>query len=110
MSWFIIKHIFSTLFSFVNIRRLSDQEKDLEILILRPQLSILERKLNHPIRSSKIEKLTLGVLTNKFKQTTRQTANQLHNVIRIFQPETVLRWHRDLVRKKWTYPNKNKGG
>jgi putative transposase len=110
MSWFIIKHIFSTIFSFVNIRRLSDQEKDLEILILRQQLSILERKLNHPIRSSKIEKLTLGVLTNKFKQTTRQTANQLHNVIRIFQPETVLRWHRDLVRKKWTYPNKNKGG
>jgi len=89
---------------------LSDQEKDLEILILRQPLSILERKLNHPIRSSKIEKLTLGVLTNKFKQTTRQTANQLRDVIRIFQPETVLRWHRDLVRKKWTYPNKNKGG
>jgi len=106
MSWFIIKHIFS----FVNIRRLSDQEKDLEILILRQQLSILERKLNHPIRSRKSEKLTLGVLTNKFKLMTRQTANQLRDVIRIFQPETVLRWHRDLVRKKWTYPNKNKCG
>ena len=110
MGWFILKHIFSTIFSFINIGRLSDQEKDLEILILRQQLSILQRKLNHPIKPNKIEKLTLGVLTNKLKRTTHQTANQLRDVIRIFQPETVLRWHRELVRKKWTYPNKNKGG
>jgi hypothetical protein len=31
-------------------------------------------------------------------------------VIRILQPETVLRWHRELVRLKWTYKRKNKGG
>ena len=92
MGWFILKHIFSTLLAIVNVRRLSDQEKDLEILVLRQQLSILQRKLNHPIKPSKIEKLTLSVLTAKFKQTTRQTANQLRDVIRIFEPETVLRW------------------
>ena len=92
MGWFILKHIFSTLLAIVNVRRLSDQEKDLEILVLRQQLSILQRKLKHPIKPSKIEKLTLAVLTTKFKQTTRQTANQLRDVIRIFEPETVLRW------------------
>jgi len=92
MGWFILKHIFSTLLAILNVRRLSDQEKDLEILVLRQQLSILQRKLNHPIKPSKIEKLTLAVLTAKFKQTTRQTANQLRDVIRIFEPETVLRW------------------
>ncbi|MCK7467787.1 MAG: hypothetical protein MZU91_06485 [Desulfosudis oleivorans] len=96
MGWFILKHIFSTLLAIVNVRRLSDQEKDLEILVLRQQLSILQRKLNHPIKPSKIEKLTLAVLTAKFKQTTRQTANQLRDVIRIFEPETVLRWHREV--------------
>jgi putative transposase len=110
MGWFILKHIFATIFSFINIRRLSDQEKDLEILILRQQLSILQRKQKHPIRASRVEKLTLGVLTNKLKRTTHQTANQLRDVIRIFEPETVLRWHREMVRRKWTYPNKNKGG
>ncbi len=41
MGWFILKHIFVTIFAFINIRRLSDQEKDIEILILRQQLSIL---------------------------------------------------------------------
>jgi putative transposase len=110
MGWFILKHIFATIFSFINFRRLSDQEKDLEILILRQQLSILQRKQKHPIRPSRVEKLTLGVLTNKLKRTTHKTANQLRGVIRIFQPETVLRWHRELVCRKWTYPNRNKGG
>ena len=110
MGWFILKHIFSILLAFVNVRRLSDQEKDLEILILRQQLSILQRKHKHPIKLSRVEKLTLGILATKFKRTTHQTANQLRDVIRIFQPETVLRWHRELVRRKWTYPNKKKGG
>jgi len=45
MGWFILKHIFSTILSIINITRLSNQEKDLEILILRQQLSILQRKL-----------------------------------------------------------------
>ena len=69
MGWFILKHIFNTLFSFINIRQLSDQEKDLEILILRQQLSILQRKHKHPIKPSRIEKLPLGVLSTKFKRT-----------------------------------------
>ncbi len=109
MGWFILKHIFSSLFDIVNVGRLSDQEKDLEIMLLRQQLSILQRELNHPIKPSKIEKLNLAVLTVKFKQTTRQIRNQLRGRIRIFQPETILRWHRDLVGRKWSYPNKKQG-
>ena len=110
MGWFILKHIFSTIFSFINIRRLSDQEKYLEILVLRQQLAILQRKLNHPIRPNRVEKLTLAVLTTQLKRISQQSTDQLRSVIRIVQPETILRWHRDLVRRKWTYPNKNKGG
>ena len=110
MDWFILKHIFSSIFNFITIGRLSDHEKELEILVLRQQLSILQRKLNHPIRPNRVEKMTLAVLTTQFKRITHQTTHQLRAVIRIVQPETVLRWHRELVRGKWTYPNKNKGG
>jgi len=110
MGWVILKHIFSAVFSLITIGRLSDQEKDLEILVLRQQLSILQRKLNHPIRPNRVEKLTLAVLTTQLKRISQQSTDQLRSVIRIFQPETVLRWHRELVRRKWTYPNKNKGG
>jgi hypothetical protein len=44
------------------------------------------------------------------KQTTNRTARQLRGIIRIFQPETVLRWHRELVCRKWTFAHKHKGG
>jgi putative transposase len=110
MGGFILKHIFSTILSIINITRLSNQEKDLEILILRQQLSILQRKHNSPIKPNRVEKIILAVLAARLKRITHRSANQLRNVIRIFQPETLLRWHRELVRRKWTYPHKNKGG
>ena len=100
MIWFILKHIFSTFFDLINIRQLTNQEKDLEILVLLQQLSILQRKLNHPIKPSRAEKMTLAVLAAKLKEVTQRPTSQLQDVIRIFKPETVLRWHGELVRRK----------
>jgi len=100
MGWFILKHIFSTILSIINITRLSNQGKDLEILILRQQLSILQRKHNSPIKPDRVEKITLAVLTARLKRTTHRSTNQLRDVIRIFQPEIILRWYRELVRRK----------
>jgi putative transposase len=37
-------------------------------------------------------------------------ARELRSLLRLFQPETVLRWHRELVRHKWRYARKNQGG
>lgn len=110
MFWSVIALVFSLLLDLVDLRSLSDREKDLEILILRHQLDILERKQPHPIKPSKAEKLTLAVLTNKLKTMGNRSASQLRNVLRIFQPETVLKWHRELVRRKWTKEHPNKGG
>jgi hypothetical protein len=82
----------------------------LEILLLRRQLAILERKQNQPFRVSRAEKLSLVVLATKLKSTINRTTNQLRDVIRIFQPETVFKWHRELVRRKWTHHSMNLGG
>ncbi len=41
---------------------------------------------------------------------TNRTTNQLCGIIRIFQPETVLRWHRELVKRKWTRKLNHKRG
>ena len=101
---------FSTLLDLFALRRLSEREKDLEILILRHQLDILERKQTQPIKISKAEKLTLSVLINRLKTMGNRSSGQLRNVLRIFQPETVLKWHRELVRRKWTQDHQNKGG
>ena len=44
MGWFILAQVLTILISIARIGRMSEQEKDLEILILRQQLAILQRK------------------------------------------------------------------
>ena len=109
MVWFVIALIFSALLDLVNLHRQSDREKDLEILILRTN-SISWTVNRPPIKISKAEKLALSVLTNKLKTVSSGTVGQLRNVLRIFQPETVLKWHRELVRRKWMQKHKHNGG
>ena len=77
MIWSVVAPVFSALLDLFNLRGLSNHEKDLEILILRHQLDILERKQTNPIRPSKAEKLTLAVLTNKLKTISNRPANEL---------------------------------
>jgi putative transposase len=110
MGWFILVHIFTTLMAIVSIGRLFEKEKDLEILVLRQKLAILQRKSPQSVEPNRAEKITLAVQAAKRKQATQPPTNQLRDLIRIFQPETVLRWHRDLVRRKWTYPHESQGG
>jgi putative transposase len=83
--------------------RLSYQQKDLEILLLRHQLRILQRKLPRSPRISMWEKGILAVLTVRFKLLNEGTSNRLSEAILLFKPDTVLRWHRELVRRKWTF-------
>ncbi|MHB8628178.1 MAG: integrase core domain-containing protein [Aggregatilineales bacterium] len=110
MVWFIIGHLFTTLLAWVQIGRLSEQEKDLEILLLRQQLDIVERRLDKPVRLSKVEKLTVAVLAAKLKATTKQSTARLRAVICLFQPDKVLKWHRELVRRQWTHHQPDRGG
>jgi hypothetical protein len=44
MIWSFISHIFSMLLVMFRLGRTSETDKDLEILILRQQLGILQRK------------------------------------------------------------------
>jgi hypothetical protein len=45
MGWFLVAQIFSTLISLIQISRMTESDKDLEIMVLRYQLGIAERKL-----------------------------------------------------------------
>ena len=110
MVWFIAVHLFSTLIDLVTVGQLSDRDKALEILVLRQQLAIAEQKLHKPVRTSRVQRFTMALLTFKLKSSGTLTANQLRDVIRIFQLQTVLGWHRQLVKRKWTYNPKGRGG
>ena len=66
----VIVHIFALLLELVRINRISDHDKDLEILVLRYQLDIADRNLNRTIKPERIEKLTLAVLAARLKRRT----------------------------------------
>ena len=110
MVWSVVMQVFSTLLELIRIGRLSNSEKDLEILVLRKQLAIVEQQLDKPVRLSRVERLTLAVIGVKLKAATGRSVQQLRDLIRIVQPETVLRWQREMVRRKGTYQRKNTGG
>ena len=110
MGWFVLAKLFSVLISIVHLGRFSGPEKDLEILMLRQQISILLRNHDQPVRATRFEKLTLAVIASRLKELTHRSAKQMEEFIRLFQPETVLGWHRELVRRKWTFKHKARGG
>lgn len=62
MIWFVVMQVFSILLEGLSLGKKTEQEKDLEILLLRRQLAILERKQDKPLRVSRAEKLPLAVL------------------------------------------------
>ena len=102
MVWFALCHLFSCLVDLCTVRRLTDAQKDIQILLLRQQLRVLQRKARQPKRFSHLEKTLLAVLVAKLRRTTSDFHAQVQPVL-IFRPDTVLRWHRELVRRKWTF-------
>ncbi len=68
MGWFILAQLFSKLIALVSHGRLSEREKDLEILLLRQQISILLHNRDQPVRATQVEKLTLTVFTARLKE------------------------------------------
>ena len=110
MLWYILAQLYSTLIELLRLSRFSTDEKDLEILVLRQQLDVMERKNKQVVRPSKEEKWSLAVLAAALKKRGRLTTSQLGRVIRIFQPETVIGWHRELVRRKWKQKPVDAGG
>ena len=103
MICFLLAHVFSLLLDLIWVRCRTDQDKDVEILLLRQQLHILQRKQPHPPRISRWEKLTLLVLAGKLTALTTRARARLGQVILLFKPDTLLKWHRELVRRKWTF-------
>jgi len=85
-------------------------EKDLQIALLRHQVRLLQRRSPRQPRLARWEKLTLAALTTRLARLTEQPHSQLSPFLLLVRPETVLKWHRELVRRKWTYRHRLASG
>jgi putative transposase len=77
-----------------------DRAKELEILVLRHELSILRRQVGQP-RFELHDRLLLAALSRVLP---RRSWNAF-----LVRPETLLHWHRRLVARRWTYPHRRPG-
>src|ERR1700745_2730332 len=96
MSLRLLYLIFARLCSWLVLLGRSSASKDVELLVLRHEVAVLRRRNPRP-RLDWADRVVLASLI-------RQLPRRLR-VCRLVTPGTVLRWHRRLVRKKWTYPN-----
>jgi putative transposase len=74
---------------------MSDRDKDIEILALRHQIGVLQRQLGGGIRTrfTAADRALLAALLHRLP---RQTLGRLRLLV---CPDTILRWHRELLRR-----------
>lgn len=69
---------------------------------MRHQLRTLQCTSGHPARLSRWDKLILAIRATKLKAATADARGLWRRAIILVSPDTVLRWHQDLVRHTWT--------
>ena len=89
----LIYQMFTELLSWIVLRTRSDTTKEIEILVLRHQLAVLRRRTPRP-RISWTDRAMIAVLAQLLP------ARRRHGFL--ITPATILRWHRQLVARRWT--------
>jgi putative transposase len=78
----------------------SERSKELEILLLRHELAILRRQPRRaPVRP--VDRALLAALARALPRSAWSCLS--------VRPATLLRWHRQLVRRRWTYAQRRPG-
>jgi putative transposase len=89
------------LLELVVLRIRSEREKEIETLLLRHQLRVLERQVSRPALTP-ADRALLAAFS-------RVLSRRVWKRSLFVTPATALRWHRELVARRWTYSHRCPG-
>jgi len=81
--------------TWLRLSRCDEAWKTSEILILRHQLCVMQRRQSHRPELNWADRALLATLLSVIPKARRQ------GLWLLVKPETILRWHRDIVRRRW---------
>ncbi|MFF3877141.1 integrase core domain-containing protein [Streptomyces sp. NPDC001978] len=80
-------------FTLLRLLTTSNREKDVEILALRHQLLVLQRQVGSPTFTDTDRAVLAGLLHHL-------PMAKLRHLLLLVRPDTILRWHRDLLKRR----------
>ena len=92
----LIYQMFAKLLSWMVLHARSENANEIEILVLRHQLAVLQRRTPRP-RLNWSDRAVIAALARLLPTRRRRGF--------LITPATILRWHRQLVRCRWTTPH-----
>src|SRR5207247_431007 len=95
-AYLVVRNLFALVWLLARPRR----SKELEILVLRHELAMLRRQPRQP-KLTRPDRALLAALSRSLPRTAWAGFP--------VKPQTLLRWHRQLVARRWTYPPRKPG-
>src|SRR5665811_1314497 len=92
--------LFRFIFGLAVLRCRSEAANEVEILVLRHELAVLHRQVGRP-SCRPADRMFLAALVRMLPR------DRWGSVF--VQPETIRRWHRSLIARRWTYPHQRPG-
>jgi transposase len=99
----VVYRLVRCLFGLLAVLVRSDLSKDAELLVLRHENQVLRRQLTGRLRWDHVDCLWLAALS---RLVSRRRWSEVFPVT----PATILRWHRDLIARKWDYASQRRPG
>ncbi len=100
MAFGLVYLMLTRVLSWLTLLARSDTAKDAEILILRHEVAVLRRTNPRPTLTW-LDRAVLSALSRMLPAPRRE--------LRLVSPRTLLRWHQQLVARRWTYPHRSPG-
>jgi putative transposase len=95
-AYLVVRNLFALVWLLARRRR----SKEFEILLLRHELAVLRRHAGRP-RLTRADRALFAALSRAAPRPAWRNLG--------VKPDTLLRWHRQLVARRWTYPHRKAG-